>query len=298
MVVSLPTVAANEVVGISLPTVASLLPVVSLPTVAAETLLVVSLPTVATNEGAEVSLPPVASLLPAVSLPTAATESPAVSLPTVATDPPPQSTTLATTSGSTGKSSNEGSQALTVSDSSKDSSEAETRIDHQVDDDDKRISPNSIRTIDGLDSSSSSDGGSSESRKSNDKSRKRSQSPSDDRRRKKNRHLRGPITTETHPLDMATTGRDNSLGTIVATMDSIIIALPIKIVQIVQTSVTRINIETSLVIILITTIDNTIVCLTLTFTSKTVRDITPAETKIMRDPTRIPHAVSKTMTGI
>ena len=41
------------------------------------------------------------------------------------------------------------------------SCEAETQIDHQVDDDDKRVSPNSIRTIDGLDSSSSSDGGSS-----------------------------------------------------------------------------------------------------------------------------------------
>ena len=49
LVVSLPTVAANEVVEISLPTVAFLLPVVSLPTVAAETLLVVSLPTVATD---------------------------------------------------------------------------------------------------------------------------------------------------------------------------------------------------------------------------------------------------------
>ena len=109
--VSLPTVAANEVVEISLPTVASLLPVVSLPTVAAETLLVVSLPTVATNEVAESSLPPVASLLPAVSLPT-----------------------------------------------------------------------DSIRTIDGLDSSSSSDGGSSEFSQSNNKSRKRSRSPSADRR--------------------------------------------------------------------------------------------------------------------
>ena len=72
LVVSLPTVAANEVAEISLPTVASLLPVVSLPTVAAETLLVVSLPTVATNEVAEISLPPVSSLLPAVSLPTVA----------------------------------------------------------------------------------------------------------------------------------------------------------------------------------------------------------------------------------
>ena len=74
LVVSVPTVAANEVVEISLPTVASLLPVVSLPTVAAETLLVVSLPMVATNEVAEISLPPVAFLLPAVSLPTVATE--------------------------------------------------------------------------------------------------------------------------------------------------------------------------------------------------------------------------------
>ena len=56
MVVSLHTVATNEVVEISLPLVASLLPVVSLPTVAAETLLAVSLPTVATNEIAEISL--------------------------------------------------------------------------------------------------------------------------------------------------------------------------------------------------------------------------------------------------
>ena len=58
LVGSLPMVAANEVVEISLPTVASLLPVVSLPTVAAEILLVVSLPTEATNEVAEISLPP------------------------------------------------------------------------------------------------------------------------------------------------------------------------------------------------------------------------------------------------
>ena len=58
LVVSLPTVAANEVAETSLPTAASLLPVVSLPTVAAETLSVVSLPTEATNEVAEISLPP------------------------------------------------------------------------------------------------------------------------------------------------------------------------------------------------------------------------------------------------
>ena len=87
----------------------------------------------------------------------------------------------------------------------------------------------------------------------------------------KSRHLRGPITTEIHPLDMSTTGRDNSLGTIVATMDSSVIALPIKIVQIIQTTVIRIKIETSLVIILIKIIDNTTitVCLTPTLTSKT-----------------------------
>ena len=116
----------------------------------------------------------------------------------------------------------------------------------------------------------------------------------------KSRHLRGPITTEIHPLDMATTGRDNSLGTIVATMDSSVIALLIKIVQIIQTTVTLINIETSFEIILITTIDSTtiIVCLTRTLISKTVRDITPAETKTMRDSTRIPHIVPKIMTGI
>ena len=119
-----------------------------------------------------------------------------------------------------------------------------------------------LQTLFFLDSSSSSDGGSSES----------SQSPERGLGHPlmivvailKSRHLRGPIMTEIHPLDMATTGRDNSLGTIVTTMDSSVIALLIKIVQIIRTTVTRINIETSLVIILITTIDNTtiIVCLT------------------------------------
>ena len=52
------------------------------------------------------------------------------------------------------------------------------------------------------------------------------------------RHLRGPITTEIHLFDMATTGRDNSFGTIVTTMDSSVIALLIEIVQIIQTTVT------------------------------------------------------------
>ena len=116
----------------------------------------------------------------------------------------------------------------------------------------------------------------------------------------KSQHLRGPITTEIHPLDMATTGRGNSLGTIVATMDSSVIALPIKIVQIIQTTITRIKIKTSLVIIVITKIDSTIiiVCRTLSLISRTIRDITPVETKIMRDSIRIPHTVSNTMTGI
>ena len=122
--------------------------------------LVVSLPTIATNEVVEISLPTVASLLSVVSLPTVATEIPAVSLPTVATDPNPQSTTIATTSGSAGNSSNEEPRALTISDSLIDNCDAETRIDHQVDDDNKRASSNSIRTIDVLDSSSTSDGGS------------------------------------------------------------------------------------------------------------------------------------------
>ena len=44
LVVSLPTVATNEVVEISLSPVAFLLPVVGLPTVAAETLLVEAYP--------------------------------------------------------------------------------------------------------------------------------------------------------------------------------------------------------------------------------------------------------------
>ena len=208
--VSLPTVAANEVVEISLPTVASILPVVSLPTVAAETLLVVSLPTVAANEVAEISLPQVASLLPAVSLPTVATEILAVSLPTVATEIPLQSTALATTSGSAGNSSNEGPRALTVSDSLIDKCDAETRIDHQVDDDDKRASPNSVRTIDGLDSSSSS-----VAMALRQNLAKATISPERGLGRPllivvailKYRHPGGPITTEIHPLNMATTGR-------------------------------------------------------------------------------------------
>ena len=56
-------------------------------------------------------------------------------------------------------------------------------------------------------------------------------------------------------------------------MDSSVIALPIKIVQIIQTMVTRIKIETCLVIILITTMDNTtiIVCVTLILISKTIK---------------------------
>ena len=113
----------------------------------------------------------------------------------------------------------------------------------------------------------------------------------------KSRHPGGTITTEIHPLDMAIMGRDNSLGTIVATMDSSIIARPIKIVQIIQTTGIRIKIETSFEIILITTIDNTIIIvgLILTLTSKTIRDITPVEIKIMRDSTRIPHIVPNTM---
>ena len=95
----------------------------------------------------------------------------------------------------------------------------------------------------------------------------------------KSRHPGGTITTEIHHLDMATMGRDNSLGTIVATMDSSVIALPIKIIQIIQTTGIRIKIETSLVIILIMTIDNTItiVCLTQILISKTIRDITLVE---------------------
>ena len=113
----------------------------------------------------------------------------------------------------------------------------------------------------------------------------------------KSRHPGGTMTTEIHPLDMATMGRDNSLGTIVATMDSSVIARPFKIVQIIQTTGIRIKIETSFEIILITTIDNTItiVCLIQILTSKTIRDITPGEIRTMRDSTRIPHIVPNTM---
>ena len=103
------------------------------------------------------------------------------------------------------------------------------------------------------------------------------------------------MTTETHHLDMATMGRDNSLGAIIATMDSSVIARPIKIVQIIQITGIRIKIETSFGIILITTIDNTIVCLVPTSISKTIRDIIPGGIRTMRDSTRIPHIVPKTM---
>ena len=108
------------------------------------------------------------------------------------------------------------------------------------------------------------------------------------------------MTTEIHPLDMATMGRDNSLGTIVAMMNSSVIAPPIKIVQIIQTTGIRIKTEASLVIILITKIDNTIriVCLTQILTFKTIRDITAIGIKIMRDSTRIPHIVPKRMIGM
>ena len=116
----------------------------------------------------------------------------------------------------------------------------------------------------------------------------------------KSRHPRGPITTEIHPLDMATMGRDNSLGTIVATMDSSVIALPIKIVQVIQTKVTRIKIANSLVRILITTIDNTItrVCLTQITISMSKRSGILLPWKLKFLISRIPHIVSKTMIGI
>ena len=110
--------------------------------------LVVSLPTVAANEVVEISLPPVASLLPVVSLPTVATKIQAVSLPTVATITNSQSTTIAITSGSAGNSCNKGPRALTVSERLIDNCVSETRIDHQVEDDNRRVSPKSIRTID------------------------------------------------------------------------------------------------------------------------------------------------------
>ena len=120
---------------------------------------------------------------------------------------------------------------MTISDILIDNCEAETRIDHHVDDGDKRVSPNSFRTIDGLDSSNSSDGDSSNLAGA-------TTSPERGLGRPlqivvailKSRHPGDPMTTEIHFLDMATMGRDNSLGTIVATMDSSVIALPIKII--------------------------------------------------------------------
>ena len=110
----------------------------------------------------------------------------------------------------------------------------------------------------------------------------------------KSRHLRGRLTTESHHLNMATTGKDKSLGTIVTTMDSSVIALLIKIVKIIRTIVTRIKIGASFVMTLITIIDKTtiMVCLTPTLMElELVRDITPAEIKTMRDSILIPHTV-------
>ena len=109
--------------------------------------LVVSLPTVATNEVAEISLPTVASLLPAVSLTTVTTETLlVVSLPTVTTDPNLQSATIVTSAGT---SSIEGPRSLAVSDSLVNSCLPETRIDHHIDNDNHRVSVNSYRAIDG-----------------------------------------------------------------------------------------------------------------------------------------------------
>ena len=109
----------------------------------------------------------------------------------------------------------------------------------------------------------------------------------------KSRHLRGPITTESHHLNMATTGRDSSLGTIVMTIDSSVTTRLIKIVNIIRTMVTRIKIETRFVITLITIIDNKtiMVYLTPTLSLNTVRDITPAEIKTMRESILNPHTV-------
>ena len=50
----------------------------------------------------------------------------------------------------------------------------------------------------------------------------------------KSRHFRGPTTTEIHPRIMATMGRDNSLGTIVMTIDSSITARLIRIIKIIR----------------------------------------------------------------
>ena len=115
----------------------------------------------------------------------------------------------------------------------------------------------------------------------------------------KSRHPGGQITTEIHPLDMATMGRDNSLGTIVATIDSSNRSSSqnrpdysnngnsnqnqnqsrnnsnYEIRQYNNNSMSNSN-----------------------FNFQKIRDITPAETKTMRDSTRIPHIVPKTMIGM
>ena len=178
---------------------------------------------------------------------------------------------------------------MTVSDSLIENCNTETRIDHHVDDIDDRASQNSYHTIDGLNSSSSGDGYSSEATKSTKRGLGRPLMIVV--AILKSRHLRGPITTESHPLNLATTGRDNSLGTIVTTMESSVTARLIKIDKIIRIIVTRIKIETSFVITLITTIDNTtiMVFLTPTLIFNSVRDITPAEIKTMRDSILIPH---------
>ena len=147
---------------------------------------------------------------------------------------------------------------MTVSDSLIDNCEAETRIDHQVDDDDKRVSPNSIRTIDGLDSSSSSDGGSSDSSQSNNKSRKWSRSPSDDRRGnfKKPTSQRSDNNRDTSSRHGNNGERKQSRNYL--SDDGQQRNRASNQNALIQTTGIRIKIETSLVIILITKIYNTI----------------------------------------
>ena len=96
---------------------------------------------------------------------------------------------------------------MTVSDSLIENCNTETRIDHHVDDIDDRASQNSYHTIDGLNSSSSGDGYSSEATKSTKRGLGRPLMIVV--AILKSRHLRGPITTESHPLNLATTGRDD-----------------------------------------------------------------------------------------
>ena len=159
--------------------------------------LIVSLPSVATNEVEEISLLSVASSLPAESLPTVAADPMVASVSllntasTAAIQAPAaianlQFATVATTSSSARTPSNGGPRSFAVSDSLANSCNTETRINNHNNDENDKESTRLFNTIDGLaETSSSSEADSSESGRSNKKSRKGSRPTSDSRQFKR-----------------------------------------------------------------------------------------------------------------